>query len=210
LLGILKKIKNKILKTKHSVHDLTISETIRSNNIFSSAVSLDCIRGENIEIRENTSIDKNSSIGDYTYIGLNTTITKSIIGRYCSIGNNVSIGPGEHDLEMISTSAFFYADPNILTEKDCIIGNDVWIGVDSIIKRGISIGNGAVVGANSVVTKDVPAYAIVAGSPAKILRYRFNEEIIDILQNSAWWEYDLEEAKNVQEKLKNRIADCSQ
>lgn len=74
-----------------------------------------------------------------------------------------------------------------MTKGDIKIGNDVWIGVDCIIKRGLTIGNGAVIGANSVVTKDVPPYAIVVGSPAKIIRYRFEQQKIDLIENSKWW-----------------------
>ena len=88
-----------------------------------------------------------------------------------------------------------------LTKKECEIGNDVWIGVDSVVRRGVKIGNGAVIGANSVVTKDVPSYAIVAGSPAKIIRYRFEEEKIQLIENSKWWTTPPSEAKNIFQKL---------
>jgi len=76
--------------------------------------------------------------------------------------------------------------------KECVIGNDVWIGCNSTILRGVTIGNGAVIGANSLVNKDVPPYAIVVGSPAKIIKYRFDEEIIQALLKIKWWDYPLE------------------
>ena len=120
-------------------------------------------------------VDNSSVIGDYTYLGERVSVTRATIGRYCSIANLVTIGAGEHDVDKISTNCML--SRHNLTEKDCIIGNDVWIGVDSIIRRGIKIGNCAVVGANSFVNKDVPDFAVVAGNPARIIKYRFNPEI---------------------------------
>lgn len=157
--------------------------------------------GKHIEIR-NSKVDKYTTIGDYTYIGDGCTITKAQIGRYVSIGNNVTIGPGEHDLTMFSTSCWFYDNPlDTLCEKDCIIGNDVWIGVDSIIRRGVKVGNGVVIGANSFVNKDVPDFAIVAGNPAKIIRYRFDPEMQKKIVVSNWWNKSPDEAKQIFQKL---------
>jgi virginiamycin A acetyltransferase len=76
------------------------------------------------------------------------------------------------------------------------IGNDVWIGIDSCILSGVSIGNGAVIAARSTVVKDVPPYAIVGGNPAKLIRYRFSKAVIDELQHIAWWDWPLEEISN--------------
>lgn len=147
-----------------------------------------------------------SSIGKYVYIGHNTSITKATIGNYCSIASNVSIWMGEHELDKISTNSIFYeAQYAELTKKDCIIGNDVWIGVDAIIRRWITIGNGAVIGANSFVNVDIPPYAIVAGSPAKIIRYRFNEDEIKMIETSYWWKHDRNKAKNIIDTITAKI-----
>lgn len=155
-----------------------------------------------VKIMSGSRISHDTIIQDYTYIGYNCTITKAIIGRYCSIADNVSIGPGEHDLSSISTSTLFCEEPyQLLTLKDCIVGNDVWIGVDSIIRRGVRIGNGAVIGANSFVNFDVPDFAIVAGNPAKIIRYRFSPVMIEKITNSQWWNYELEESRIIIDKL---------
>lgn len=176
------------------------------NRIFSDKASLDSKYGTGIEIQLNTFVDPFCAIGSYTYIGQNVFVTKAKIGRYCSIANNVSVGPGEHKLDRISTSSHFYDNAfNILTEKDCIIGNDVWIGVDSIIKRNVTIGDGAVVGANSFVTKDVPPFAIVAGNPAKIIKFRFTDEQQQAIVKSGWWLLEMEEAKKVQQDLAKNI-----
>jgi acetyltransferase-like isoleucine patch superfamily enzyme len=142
-------------------------------------------------------IDSESRVGKYTFIGNFSGISKAQIGRYCSIGTNVLIGPGEHPLDRISTSVSLYNDNpyEILTKKDCIIGNDVWIGSHSMILRGVTIGDGAVVGAGTIVTKNIPPFAVVVGVPAKILRYRFDQITINKIIESKWWEYDLIEAK---------------
>lgn len=100
---------------------------------------------------------------------------------------------------MVSTSPIFYEGKNGFNKhfsnipaeinKNVVIGNDVWIGEAVFINDGVKIGSGAVIGAHSVVTKDIPPYAIVAGAPAKILRYRFDEETIKHLLESRWWEW---------------------
>jgi len=149
-----------------------------------------------VEVLPGTLIDRNSRIGSYTYIGRNTTITQSAIGRYCSIGNNVTIGPGEHVLHEISTSALFYENPwSVLTRDDVYVGDDVWIGVNAIVLRGVDIGIGAVIAAGAVVTKSVPPFAIVAGVPARIIGYRFPEDKQKAIMESLWWEADLVEAR---------------
>jgi len=149
-------------------------------------------------IMEGTVTDHATSIGSYCYIGRYCYLTKVSIGNYCSIANNVSIGQGQHALDDVSTSSLFYGNSyEDLTKEDCVIGNDVWIGVDSIILRGVEIGNGAVVGANSVVTKNVPPFAIVVGSPAKIIKYRFDDAKIQRIESSKWWMFKFKQAKEI-------------
>ncbi|MGH1590644.1 CatB-related O-acetyltransferase [Methylobacterium phyllosphaerae] len=160
------------------------------------------LRGQNIDIMTNSSVSPDCDIGDYTYIGYNTYITRAKIGRYCSIGNNVSIGQGEHHTHLVSTSVYFMEDPyNSLTTGDCEIGNDVWIAVDAVVRRGVKIGNGAVIGANSFVNSDVPPYSIYAGSPARFIKYRFDDRAIQTIEASRWWEMDLDEAKSAMPTL---------
>lgn len=149
----------------------------------------------------------NSQIGRFSYIANNTKINHTSIGSFCSIGPNCQIGVGIHPSSIfVSTSPVFYSTlhqcnisfvkKNFFQEtKKIIIGNDVWIGTNTIILDGVHIGDGAIVGANSVVTKDIPDYAIVVGSPARIIKYRFSEKNISIIKNSFWWEWDIEELK---------------
>lgn len=151
-----------------------------------------------VTIMDGSFVDKNSHVGAHTYIGYNCFVTKAQIGNYCSIANNVSIGPGEHDLYLISTNSVFYENAyQKLTERDVQLGHDVWVGANVVIRRGVRIGNGAVIGANSFVNCDVPAYAIFAGSPARLIKYRFSEEKINKIEKSNWWLKPPNEAKKI-------------
>jgi acetyltransferase-like isoleucine patch superfamily enzyme len=137
-------------------------------------------------------------IGAYSYIRSSSNLMAvSQIGRFCSIGRNVVIGqdPRNHPVSWVSTSPVFNSgyDSQITPSE---IGNDVWIGHNAVIFAGVKIGNGAVIGMNAVVTKDVPDYTIVAGNPAKPIKKRFDTDTIKLLQESSWWEYDIKELKS--------------
>lgn len=152
----------------------------------------------NIDIMPGSIVSMDSAIGQYTYIWHNTFITKAIIWRYCSIAPNVSIGMWEHNVDAISTNSIFYdSSYDELTKKDCIVWNDVWIWVGSIIRRGVTIGNGAIIWANSFVNKNVEPYSIVAGNPAKLIRYRFNGDEIKNIEKSQWWLYEPTQAISI-------------
>jgi acetyltransferase-like isoleucine patch superfamily enzyme len=131
--------------------------------------------------------------------------TNLIIKNYCSIASNVTILlGGEHQSEWITTYPFktilaFDVSIDFKEHKskgDVVIGNDVWIGANATILSGVTIGNGAIIGAGSVVTKDVPDYAIVGGNPAKIIRYRFEKEIIEELLKIEWWNWSTQKINN--------------
>lgn len=127
---------------------------------------------------------------------------KLIIGKFCAIAAETRfIMTGDHKLDAISTypfpifkqgweSAFNVYD--LPVKGDIVIGHDVWLGYDCLVKNGVSIGNGAIVAARTVVIKDVPAYSIVAGNPAKVVKMRFDDQTIDRLQKIAWWDWDIE------------------
>ena len=117
------------------------------------------------------------------------------IGRYCSIGSGVTIGTGHHDMNLLSTSSWFDSGvpPSVARAEEGVlvrIKHDVWIGDEAIIMSGVTVGTGAVIGAGAVVTKDVPDYAVVVGVPAKVLKLRFEQEIIDRLLATRWWEFN--------------------
>lgn len=144
----------------------------------------------------------NVSIDDYTYIALNAYISYATIGKYCSIGPNFLCGWGIHPTNGISTSPMFYStikqngcsvceENKIIERKQISIGNDVFIGANVCILDGITVGDGAVLGAGTVVSKDVPPYAIVIGCPMQIIKYRFDQEIINKLLKIKWWNSEL-------------------
>lgn len=161
--------------------------------------------GTTVKIRSDSHISKDVEIGAHSYIGRRCDISGATIGRYVSIGNNVSIGLGEHPAELVSTSHHFHNGQNRSLLLRSEIGHDVWIGADAIIRRGTRIGIGAIVGANSFVNKDVPDYAIVAGSPARLIRYRFDEMTIARLLSSRWWEQDPAQAMGRVQDLQRMI-----
>lgn len=148
------------------------------------------------------------NMGRHSYCGYDCFILSSDIGRYCSIGDNVTIGLNGHPLGWVSTSPAFYAaqdnafagDLSTTLKHDTSspltrIGNDVWIGKNAMLRAGITVGDGAVIGMGSVVTKDVAPYTIVAGNPARVVRMRFPQELADRLQASRWWDLKPETLK---------------
>lgn len=141
----------------------------------------------------------NSSVGDFSYIQYGSTLSSVKIGKFCSIASGVNIGLPQHSIYGVSSHPVFYlkqtplpikfSDQDLFSPiKKTVIGHDVWIGQNAIIMTGLNIGIGAVIGAGAVVTKDVPAYAVVGGVPARIIKYRFKEKMRNDLLESKWWE----------------------
>lgn len=139
------------------------------------------------------------SIGTYSYLGGRCAVIKSTIGKFSSIAAEVNIGLGRHSLSpFVSTHPAFvlsrpggwtFADKDYLNEYEpTTIGNDVWLGLRAAIKDGITVSDGAIVAAGAVVIEDVPPYAIVAGVPARIIRYRFSPDVVRFLLDFGWWD----------------------
>jgi len=142
-------------------------------------------------------------IGDFSYISHNSSINNTTIGKYCSIAHNVTIGTASHPTkEFVSTHPIFFS-----TLKQCgityvnqdfykefndkiTIGNDVWIGMNTIIIKEVNIGDGAIIAAGSIITKDVQPYTIVAGIPGKVIKERFTHDQKQFLLSDKWWNKD--------------------
>jgi acetyltransferase-like isoleucine patch superfamily enzyme len=141
----------------------------------------------------------NIELGDYSYIsGPRSYIEDAQIGKYCSIARQVTIGVSDHNYNWVTTSpiitskSYGFINDNVKEPQKLppVIGNDVWVGMNVIIMRGVTIGDGAIIAAGSVVTRDIEPYSIVAGIPARHLRYRFSEVQIQELLKIQWWNWD--------------------
>lgn len=125
---------------------------------------------------------------------------KLIIGKFCQIATGVRfiMNGSNHAMDGVSTypfkvfgDAWSDASMNVVSKGDTVIGNDVWIGNSATIMQGVKVGDGAIIGTNSLVSKDVEPYTIVGGNPARVIRKRFDNETIDFLTNLRWWDWDV-------------------
>lgn len=179
-----------------------------------------CTLGKNTVIFPNVTLS-NVVLGDYSYTS--SDITNATIGKFCSISPRCVFGLGKHPTRgFVSTHPAFYSNSNIgcpfpfsktelFDERPARIfmGNDVWIGYNSILMGGIRIGNGAIIAAGAVVTKDVEDFAIVGGIPAKIIRYRFTKEQIDCLNRIQWWDKSIDWIQQNSESFSDIVKFCS-
>jgi acetyltransferase-like isoleucine patch superfamily enzyme len=143
-----------------------------------------------------------SKVGSYSYVARNTEISRTQIGRFCSIGPGCRIGLGRHPTRgFVSTSPVFFSNgrtcgtsfvtsASFQEQAPVVIGNDVWLGANVLVADGVRIGNGAIVGAGAVVVGDVPDYAVYGGVPARLIRYRFEKSEIESLNQLEWWNRD--------------------
>lgn len=155
----------------------------------------------------------NVQMGRYSYMGKNNSVCNTSIGSFCSIASYCAIGGGDHPIDSVSTSPVFFKGRNIFGKhfsqihkelnKEVVIGNDVWIGENVFVNSGIKIDDGAIIGAHSVVTHDVPPYAIVAGTPARILKYRFEQDEIARLLEIKWWYWTDKNLRECADKFKS-------
>lgn len=163
--------------------------------------------------------NKNIIVGDFTYIAdseFESHVThhyefnndKLIIGKFCQIASGVEfvMNGANHQMNAVSTFPFYTLEgweqvppkqKDLPIKGDTVIGNDVWIGQNSTILPGVHIGDGAIIGANSVVGSDVDPYTIVVGNPAKPIRKRFDNELIEIMEKLKWWDKSVEEINNL-------------
>lgn len=213
-------ISSLVLPCENDVILYNSAEFARSTGGSNSIIG-DFSRVRESHLGHHVRIDRNNlllsvSMGDYSYTGPFDMIFHAEIGKFTSISYGVTIGPPEHNYHRLSTHPMIYdkfygmfeenADiRNEKFEKPITIGNDVWIGCNATILRGVKIGDGAVVGANSMVNKDVPPYAIVAGCPARIIKYRFDKVVISELLKLQWWSWDIDKIRSNQWLFENEL-----
>lgn len=154
------------------------------------------------QISQNSLISK-SEIGISNYIACNTVIINSKIGNYCSIAPGVQIGGMQHSYWWLSTSPRL--SEHCISNKKTIIGNDVWIAAGCIVKQGVTIGDGAVIGAMSFVNTDIPENTIYFGSPAKFYKKRLESETFNIIKDSGYWNEKEKKAKQILNNLNIKL-----
>jgi acetyltransferase-like isoleucine patch superfamily enzyme len=189
---------------KDYVRLLARKRQFRDSIVSSPLVSGGAVLGHGCGISRNVEIAAGVQIGDYTYVNAGSIIASGRIGKYCSIGYFCQVGMPEHPLSYMSTSPRLYGGGNLFGLPGCwdnyrrppSIGNDVWIASHVVVLQGVKIGDGAVIGAGAVVTKDVEPYAIYCGVPARLVRKRFSDDDINARLGWHWWdssEDDLQE-----------------
>ena len=183
----------------------------RLGRILSGKRGVYCKIGKGNKFCPDVYLHEKTSIGNYNYIGDNVMTLNARIGNYCSIASGVKIGQMNHDLTCVSTSTHIFGPKHGITGENgyttpAVIENDVWLGANVVVKQGVTIGTGAVVGAGAVVTKDIPPYAIAGGVPARIIRYRFEEQDREMLLESKWWELPKDRAVELCRKLQSKLS----
>ncbi|MGI9512572.1 MAG: DapH/DapD/GlmU-related protein [Anderseniella sp.] len=170
--------------------------------IHTSASLSDCKIGRFCEVKERV-LMRSSALGDYSYVERHSELIYTRTGRFCAIAANVRLNALNHPVHRVSQHKFTYRPNEYFVGKKIdrafreqrmeqgkvVLGHDVWVGHGAIVLPGVTVGTGAVIGAGAVVTRDVESYAIVAGTPARFVRWRFDPETAQRLLQLEWWNW---------------------
>lgn len=152
--------------------------------------------GKNNRYTTGTVIYEEAVIGSNNYFGPRCMLNNVRMGNFCSIAPDVKIGQAEHDLTCISTYGRICESRGYkMSHTPAVIGDNVWIAANAVVKQGIEIGEGSVIGAGAVVTKNIPPYSVAVGIPAKVIRTRFSEKQISEIKSKISWNKNLQEVK---------------
>lgn len=187
---------------------------MRGNSIHKTAVTAENVIINNSDLKEYSRLKSNvefrdSVLGEYSYVSSGSIVNRTRIGKFTSIGPGTYIGLWDHDTDVTTHSFHLYETSGYFVKgyknykRDSIItdvGNDVWVGANVCIQKGVSIGSGAIIGSGSVVTKDVEPYSIIVGNPGRLLRKRFNDNVISMFMTTNWWDFSRVKLKEMVEK----------
>ncbi len=191
------------------IRDSSVGKAVISDRavLISSAIS------DKVEIGRDCSVI-HTTFGFGSYVGANSVVKFTRLGKYCNLSWHLSIGGSNHPMH----SASLYTDswwkrtfgvgPGLqpLSEEEYTeLGNDVWIGAKASILRGIKVGDGAVIGANALVLEDIPPYAVAVGTPARVIRYRFDEATVARLLAVRWWDWDVDTIRSAADLLRGDL-----
>ncbi len=184
---------------------------IKSTAIISADCDLQDSRLEDYVFLKHDATCQNSTIGLRSSVGMYSVVRDADVGKYCSISWNVTVGAVNHLLSRLTTHAFPCRTRFGLTDVEgkmpqvrTTVGNDVWIGCNAVVLPGVTVGDGAVIAAGAVVTEDVPPYAVVAGVPGRVLRFRWDEKTVEAVKQLSWWEWD---DKTIRENMSLFLSD---
>ncbi|MFC4242508.1 chloramphenicol acetyltransferase [Gryllotalpicola reticulitermitis] len=173
-----------------------------TGTVHEGATVVDSVLGRYSEVGEGSRVS-NVELGDYSYCDRLCDLANVTVGKFANIASFVRIGATDHPLDRASLHHFMYRSAKYWEDAEddgawfdkrrsrrATIGHDTWIGHGAQIKPEVVVGNGAVIAAGAIVTKDVPPYAIVAGVPARIIRFRQPPQVVERLERLAWWDWD--------------------
>ena len=169
-----------------------------------------CFYGKGNVFGRNVFLHERSTVGSYNYIGRGTMMANAKVGNYCSIAPDVKLGQMEHDMSCVSTSTQIFGPKHGITnfsgdKEPTVIEDDVWLSANVIVRQGVTVHTGAVVGAGAVVTKDIPPYAIAVGVPARVISYRFSATTIENILQSKWWTLPPKQARELCGRLQRDV-----